>query len=487
RLREMRKERRLLLQEKRNLQDGLDLAWKNLRIFAHVKDELLRELDKTSLEAQEDKKRGQAATKALEDSKLAFEAELQTLKSTHQQEIRDLRDKLTHEVEKRDHIQKAYGKQLSVHQTEQSLMRQRLKDQQALQTRQFEEELEQQVMQITNKAEEDRIVHELALREKILKHEQDRKDLQEVMEGRQYQLKENARQQRERYHAEIERLQSSTNIQLAEYRTELETLQHELKSKFHDLNLAIEVVTEPINLGDIALPQGSQLDLYRVLERDGMGAIRFLLRSIIWDEVMDGFFSAPFGFGVLGSGHGRNRLFQLYSSWRRVLDEDDATSAAETAQPDFDLFQRDQHANLWRCATFSSIRSMIAECDDGNRKETISLYITNKSKVKQDVLNVLSSVTSTVPDGVKRKVDDIVDLAGDLALEAGVHDAHLGLGFPSKGDSVQIRHGFVDCEDEDAIDEVVEEVELVVCPYFYCIGDGNGNFSTLRPIVQGKI
>lgn len=58
---------------------------------------------------------------------------------------------------------------------------------------------------------------------------------------------------------------------------------------------------------------------------------------------------------------------------------------------------------------------------------------------------------------------------------------------PSSGESVQIGQEFIDCEDDDIASGTVEEVELVVCPYFYKIGDGSKDFSTIKPIVPGKI
>ena len=92
-----------------------------------------------------------------------------------------------------------------------------------------------------------------------------------------------------------------------------------------------------------------------------------------------------------------------------------------------------------------------------------------------------------IPDGIEEKAEEIVSLAAKIALEIGISQASFWVSAPSSGESVQIGREFIDCEDDGVACGTVEEVELVVCPYFYKVGDGIKDFSTIKPIVSGKI
>ncbi|KAK0670104.1 hypothetical protein QBC41DRAFT_222423 [Cercophora samala] len=262
-----------------------------------------------------------------------------------------------------------------------------------------------------------------------------------------------------------------------------QTVDGNLRRLFQRLQFAIEVVTEPVNLGEISLVPGSQLDRDGFVERNGEGALRFLLKHIVWSVIINGFFSAPFGFGIFGDGEARDRLFQLYVTWRRLVAPDHETTGSQdgaNSQPptlDFGIFFQDPEANRWRSSTFASIRSSTVN----------PAMVANSEKVGREIHGLLSAVTTTVPEEITNKVDEIVSLAGEMALETGIHESHLGLLMPAPGTSTQIGQEFIDCEDEYTVSRTVESVELGVCPYFYRVGDGTSDFSTTWVIARGKV
>ncbi|KAK4180621.1 hypothetical protein QBC36DRAFT_177263 [Triangularia setosa] len=259
----------------------------------------------------------------------------------------------------------------------------------------------------------------------------------------------------------------------------------DLRRLFQRLQFGIEVVTEPVNLGDMSLPPGSPLDPDGFIKRNGAGALRFLLRHIVWNVIMNGFFSAPFGFGVFGDGEGRDRLFGLYATWRRLVAPSQQSDGAPT--PDFEVFFQDPDANRWRSSTFASMRSATANASSQGPDQPLSPYAANIIKVKQDIVELLSAVTAALPEEINHKVDEIVSLAGEMALETGMHESHLGLLMPASGTSTQIGQEFLDCEDEYTVSQTTGNIELGVCPYFYRIGDGTGDFSTTWAIARGKV
>lgn len=104
-----------------------------------------------------------------------------------------------------------------------------------------------------------------------------------------------------------------------------------LKIQYRQLKLCIDMVTEPINLGISAVPRnlGGKLNLdpTRFLEREGKNQLRFLLRSVVWQKIVEGFFAEPFGFGALGSrGEGREVLRRVVDGWRGLCGYGDGSS-----------------------------------------------------------------------------------------------------------------------------------------------------------------
>ena len=97
-----------------------------------------------------------------------------------------------------------------------------------------------------------------------------------------------------------------------------QTSDDNLKGRFRKLKIAVEVVAEPFNLGSVVILPGSGLDTGGFLQRE-KGMQRHLLRSLVWARIVEGFFSAPFGFGVLGAGTGKQMLVDLFLHWRKLF------------------------------------------------------------------------------------------------------------------------------------------------------------------------
>ncbi|KAK3312177.1 hypothetical protein B0H66DRAFT_485605 [Apodospora peruviana] len=287
----------------------------------------------------------------------------------------------------------------------------------------------------------------------------------------------------------------------------------DLMGLFRRLKLAIEVVT--YNLGTVTISEASQLDPTNFLKRE-RGRQQVLLRSILWSKILEGYFSSPFGFGVFGAGSGKKMLVELFLYWRKLFAIHHAGDAntgvfflcqvssslpIKTPVPDanFDIHDlwRDKEANRWRSATFQSVMAIMAgkggkngsadTADEGG--QTVgNLYVMNRVKLKKDILAVLEEATSDQLAGeIEEKLDEITCLAGELALQIGVHRACLGLEMPATGESVIIGPEFVDCEDGAAARGETEEVDLVVCPHFFKVGDGRSDLKTRKSIFPGEI
>lgn len=86
-----------------------------------------------------------------------------------------------------------------------------------------------------------------------------------------------------------------------------------LKQKYLKLKLAIHTVTYHV----------SATSLHRTgtgFSGQGEGMEHFLLQSRVWEKVMEGFFSEPYGFGALGPGVGRQKLLDLFQAWKDTFE-----------------------------------------------------------------------------------------------------------------------------------------------------------------------
>ncbi|KAK3386606.1 hypothetical protein B0H63DRAFT_468077 [Podospora didyma] len=264
-----------------------------------------------------------------------------------------------------------------------------------------------------------------------------------------------------------------------------------LKVKYKDLKLTIETIASPFNIRAINIPRGVDADGF--LSREGKGKFFVLLRSIVWEKIVEGFFSSPFGFGALGPGDGRKMLFELYSAWRRLFTAGSSNASGSYAQEQsFDLFRTDKEANKWRAATFQSI--MMAVVPKGQKKgaaasgEMVRPYTSNRKRVHDEISAILNAVCSNgATEELDKKVNDIIRLASELALEFGSQRAQLGLEMPGRGTDIQLGPDFEDYEDGGGTKGSLETVDLTVSPRLFRVGDGRSDLKTRKTIVPGEI
>jgi len=136
-----------------------------------------------------------------------------------------------------------------------------------------------------------------------------------------------------RHSGEMTAVQAQLGDRIAELEQELINkpddfrlgLDGSLKTKYGSLKLTVETITSPWNLGARAAADKVELaDETGFLERAGDGQWPFLLRAMVWARILDGFFSAPYGFGALGSGEGGSSLLGAYHALKRLLEGSEA-------------------------------------------------------------------------------------------------------------------------------------------------------------------
>jgi len=268
-----------------------------------------------------------------------------------------------------------------------------------------------------------------------------------------------------------------------------------LKTRYGHLKLAVEAITDPQTLGIRTMPQSARLDPTGFLRRQ-RGALPHLLRSLVWSRLMNGFFSAPFGFGALGAESGKSALLDLYHAWRKVFDADwvsgrSPKTGGSAHRDEFAVFRNDKEANKWRSATFQPI--IMAASPKGHKggqhsaDGTVQVFIRNCDKVHGEICGILEEVC---PNGTREHIEvevyRIVNLAGELSLEFGSQSALLGLHGPKRGERVQIGSDFIDCQDKNAKKDYLEEVDLMVSPKLYKVGDRRNDLKTKRSSFLGR-
>ncbi|KAK4225798.1 hypothetical protein QBC38DRAFT_367931 [Podospora fimiseda] len=262
-----------------------------------------------------------------------------------------------------------------------------------------------------------------------------------------------------------------------------------LRNKYQAIKLTIETIS--FNLGAITFLPGTRLDPGRFMEREGEAV--YLLQSIIWERLQEGFFSLPFGLGSLGPGEGKKRLLEMYVAYRRLagVELPGAVPAQLIEQECIQVFRSDREANKWRSSTFQTIGTAVVSKKGTPaseiEKDTQFPFFKNRQQVLNSVKAVLNDVCVGVSQDMEEKVIDLVRLAGELALEFGVQRAELGFESPPRDSSIQIGRGFVDCVDDDKCKDQFKTVALAVSPKFYKTGDGRHDLTTTKLISQGTI
>ncbi|KAK4222788.1 hypothetical protein QBC38DRAFT_489037 [Podospora fimiseda] len=269
-----------------------------------------------------------------------------------------------------------------------------------------------------------------------------------------------------------------------------------LKTKYASLKLIVETITSPWNLGTrVGADKLDKVDQTGFLERAGQDQWPFLLRSMVWARILDGFFSAPYGFGALGS-EGSHNIVGVYRTWKRLLDGSVEVVHAHGhghEEENFELFYQDKYANAWRSATFQSFLSAIETAKlqsngEDSRQGIGKVFESNKNKVRGQIMEAISWFCV---DGVSKEIRDQVEAmvlqASELSMVFGAHRAKVCFGIPKFGDVIEIGTEFVDCQDGDLNRGNLETVELAVAPALFMIGDGRSDLTSVLCVQHGEI
>jgi hypothetical protein len=157
---------------------------------------------------------------------------------------------------------------------------------------------------------------------------------------------------------------------------------------------------------------------------------------------------------------------------------------------DFFTFHQDNLANKWRSANFQCIRvalkgstgggaapdSRLTQLSGDNDHQTINRIMAFLSEVAQLSNNTISSE-------VEDQIHQLVNIAGEIALQFGIQTAQLQLFFPNCGENIQIGEEFQDCEDGDFHRGSICTADLVVVPGLQKIGDGRSDMASKCIIV----
>jgi hypothetical protein len=89
----------------------------------------------------------------------------------------------------------------------------------------------------------------------------------------------------------------------------------------------------------------------------------------------------------------------------------------------------------------------------------------------------------TLQSDIEQQVRQIVDLVKDVALQFGLHSAHLRLLYPDHGEEIRIGEEYHDCVDDDMSTGETFSVDLVTLPGLQRVGDGRSDVQAKRTLI----
>ncbi|KUJ12159.1 uncharacterized protein LY89DRAFT_688620 [Mollisia scopiformis] len=261
--------------------------------------------------------------------------------------------------------------------------------------------------------------------------------------------------------------------------------------KFRELQRLMESVTAPRNR-EFLIPAGqklpSHLDKTGFLTRAGNAKSHFWLKSTLWSIIAEQFFSAPFGFGVLGPGKSQKHLFEMYAAWRKLFDAN--AVAASPDREDYAVFRQDVLANNWRSTTFQYINVALTTPEQSH-SPIAQLNTENFNDTVSRITRVLSEVANLSHAEIRPEIQDqirqMVALGRDIALQFGIQPAQMQLVVPKYGEKIKIGEKFHDCEDGDSFKGKTQSVDIVTAPGLEKLGDGRSDLSAQRAMVPCEI
>ncbi|KAF6812366.1 hypothetical protein CPLU01_14914 [Colletotrichum plurivorum] len=251
----------------------------------------------------------------------------------------------------------------------------------------------------------------------------------------------------------------------------------------HDSSFAqsLEGVSQQIRnltlyVPNMTLPVDSSLDPTRYLGRNqGARSRQNFMRSVCWDIIFHGFFSAPLGFGSLGGeGDGYQALLQFYVLFARPDPED-----VDSGSP---VFPTDKETNMGRAWFFDGILKSVQANAAGN--SFVAMFNANVSHVAEELTNALQHLGNGRLDSrAPAKVQDLTRQVGELALQMGAQRAQVFLEGCQHGDMIQPGERF--CEEVESRGQV--QVDLMMQPALVRVGDGREDLSSETVVAKGSM
>ncbi|VBB79391.1 Putative protein of unknown function [Podospora comata] len=509
RVKELEKEGEKVREELNNLKNNAKQNFQIAEEWKKAHDDLTRE--KERLEEELNEGRGQLESSEKQVAKLEGErgkltrllqdAEVDFQRTVEEREVKFAKEREVHRSETDSQLRTLLDKMedgkrrlKAEYEVEKSVMTQQvhgLKAEQKHQARRYEEQIQRLEDESTVRLQELRHHYQIELESQAAKYKTEISHRMEESDAKMaaYMMDrdEQAAREREQYERQIADLKQVLMERPGDFDLRLVS-DRSLKEEYRALKRSVDTIT--FNLGPMTIDRN--IDAVSFLEREGKGQERLFVKALIWAMILDGFFSAPYGFGALGPGGNGGPLFELYRRWKGIVEGDGSKDEnGPLGQNEFGPLYRDRYANSWRSATFQSILYAAAAKDaDGNSLATgVSRTVqVNRQRVQDNMLAMLKSVCrGDVSKEIQEELTVAVGRASELAIVFGAHRANVCFSTPNRGDAVELGREFVDCQDSDGSKGVTVTVELPVLPALFIIGDGKNDLTSVLCVEQGEV
>lgn len=509
RVKELEKEGEKVREELNNLKNNAKQNFQIAEEWKKAHDDLTREKERLEEELKEG--RGQLESSEKQVAKLEGErgkltrllqdAEVDFQRTVEEREVKFAKEREVHRSETDSQLRTLLDKMedgkrrlKAEYEAEKSVMTQQvhgLKAEQKHQARRYEEQIQRLEDESTVRLQELRHHYQIELESQAAKYKTEISHRMEESDAKMaaYMVDrdEQAAREREQYERQIADLKQVLMERPGDFDLRLVS-DRSLKEEYRALKRSVDTIT--FNLGPMTIDRN--IDAVSFLEREGKGQERLFVKALIWAMILDGFFSAPYGFGALGPGGNGVPLFELYRRWKGIVEGDGSKDEnGPLGQNEFGPLYRDRYANSWRSATFQSILYAAAAKDaDGNSLATgVSRTVqVNRQRVQDNMLAMLKSVCrGDVSKEIQEELTVAVGRASELAIVFGAHRANVCFSTPNRGDAVELGREFVDCQDSDGSKGVTVTVELPVLPALFIIGDGKNDLTSVLCVEQGEV
>jgi hypothetical protein len=163
--------------------------------------------------------------------------------------------------------------------------------------------------------------------------------------------------------------------------------------------------------------------------------------------------------------------------------------AVPSAAEDLSIFLTSEEGNRWRSATFQSAFSTITSSAPSEHSTAGASYRNLESAVQRisHVFSVVTQLSSRPCPTSEAEIREIAKLAREIALQFGVHPAHLRLVMPEHGQRVRIGDEYHDCYDGAENRGALCTVDLMKSAGLQKVGNGRGQSQAVTTIVPCEI